>query len=116
MIHKHMKKAIILLLLFLLAIATSFSSLAAEDISISSGAGLLIERSSDRVLFEKNAYKKMYPASTTKILTAIVVLENTNLEDMATVSKNALETIPNGYVTCNLQIGEELSVKDLMYA
>ena len=116
MIHKHMKKAIILLLLFILAIATSFSSLAAEDISISSGAGLLIERSSNRILFEKNAYKKMYPASTTKILTAIVVLENTNLEDMATVSKNALETIPNGYVTCNLQIGEELSVKDLMYA
>ena len=58
----------------------------------------------------------MYPASTTKILTAIVVLENAELDELATVSKNALETIPNGYVTCNLQIGEELSVKDLMYA
>lgn len=113
---RQMKKLITLLIIFIILTTFSHFTFAAEKISISSGAGLLIERSSDRVLFEKNAYKKMYPASTTKILTAIVVLENTNLTDTATVSKNALETIPNGYVTCNLQIGEELSIKDLMYA
>lgn len=108
----------VILSTFLIFILTTFSitSYAAEKITISSGAGLLIERSSDRILFEKNAYEIMYPASTTKILTAIVVLENAELDELATVSKNALETIPNGYVTCNLQIGEELSVKDLMYA
>ena len=113
---RQMKKLITLLIIFIILTTFSHFTFAAEKISISSGAGLLIERSSDRILFEKNAYKKMYPASTTKILTAIVVLENTDLNDMATVSKNALETIPNGYVTCNLQIGEELSIKDLMYA
>lgn len=113
---KHMKKIIISLLIFIILITFNLSTYAAENISIKSGAGLLVERSKGKVLFEKNAYEIMYPASTTKILTAIVVLENTNLDDMATVSKNALETIPNGYVTCNLQIGEELSVKDLMYA
>ena len=113
---RQMKKLITLLIIFIILTTFSHFTFAAEKISISSGAGLLIERSSDRILFEKNAYKKMYPASTTKILTAIVVLENTNLTDIATVSKNALETIPNGYVTCNLQIGEELSIKDLMYA
>ena len=111
---RQMKKLITLLTIFIILTTFSHFTFAAEKISISSGAGLLIERSSDRILFEKNAYKKMYPASTTKILTAIVVLENTNLTDIATVSKNALETIPNGYVTCNLQIGEELSIKDLM--
>ena len=113
---KHMKKIIISLLIFIILMTFNLSTYAAENISIKSGAGLLVERSKGKVLFEKNAYEKMYPASTTKILTAIVVLENTKLDDMATVSKNALETIPNGYVTCNLQIGEELSVKDLMYA
>ena len=113
---KHMKKIIISLLIFIILITFNLSTYAAENISIKSGAGLLVERSKGKVLFDKNAYEKMYPASTTKILTAIVVLENTKLDDMATVSKNALETIPNGYVTCNLQIGEELSVKDLMYA
>ena len=116
MIFKQMKKVIISLIIFIILTTFSISTYAAENISISSGAGLLIERSSGKVLFEKNAYEKMYPASTTKILTAIVVLENTNLTDIATVSKNALETIPNGYVTCNLQIGEELTIKDLMYA
>ena len=113
---KHMKKIIISLLIFIILITFNLSTYAAENISIKSGAGLLVERSKGKILFDKNAYEKMYPASTTKILTAIVVLENTKLDDMATVSKNALETIPNGYVTCNLQIGEELSIKDLMYA
>ena len=113
---KKFKRVILSTLLLFILTTFSITSYAAEKITISSGAGLLIERSSDRILFEKNAYEIMYPASTTKILTAIVVLENTELDELATVSKNALETIPNGYVTCNLQIGEELSVKDLMYA
>ena len=114
--HINLKKTFTLIFISLFILILSTTTYAAEEISIRSGAGLLVERSQDRVLFEKNAYKKMYPASTTKILTAIVVLENTNLSDMATISQNALETIPNGYVTCNLQIGEELSVRDLMYA
>lgn len=113
---KNLKRVILSTLLIFILTTFSITSYAAEKITISSGAGLLIERSSDRILFEKNAYEIMYPASTTKILTAIVVLENAELDELATVSKNALETIPNGYVTCNLQIGEELSVKDLMYA
>ena len=112
MIYKHIKKILIFILILFIFSTFSQFSYAAEKISISSGAGLL----SDRILFEKNADKIMYPASTTKILTAIVVLENADLSEMATISKNALETIPNGYVTCNLQVGEELSVKDLMYA
>lgn len=113
---KKFKRVILSTLLVFILTTFSITSYAAEKITISSGAGLLIERSSDRILFEKNAYEIMYPASTTKILTAIVVLENAELNELATVSKNALETIPNGYVTCNLQIGEELSVNDLMYA
>lgn len=113
---KKLKRVILYTLLIFILTTFSITSYAAEKITISSGAGLLIERSSNRILFEKNAYEIMYPASTTKILTAIVVLENAELDELATVSKNALETIPNGYVTCNLQIGEELSVKDLMYA
>ena len=91
-------------------------SYAHENISIESKAGLLIERSQKKILFEKNIHEKMYPASTTKILTAIVVLENANINDYAVVSQNALDTIPYGYVTCNLQVGEELKVQDLLYA
>ena len=58
----------------------------------------------------------MYPASTTKIMTAILVLENCDLNETATVSYNAIYSLPSGYVNANLQKDEEISVKDLMYA
>lgn len=108
-------KLILLLIIFILITGTI--SFASTNIDISSEAGLLVEVSTGKILYEKNAYKKMYPASTTKILTAILVIENCNLEtDIATVSETALSNIPSGYVTCNLQVGEEISVKDLLYA
>lgn len=56
----------------------------------------------------------MYPASLTKIMTAIIVIENCNLDDVATVSYDAVMDIPFGYVTANLQIGEELTVEQLL--
>lgn len=108
------KKLILLFAVFIL-ITTSFS-FASTDIETDSEASLLVEVSTGKILYEKNAYKKMYPASTTKILTAILVLENCELDDVATVSGTALSNIPEGYVTCNLLIGEKMSIKDLLYA
>jgi len=57
----------------------------------------------------------MFPASTTKILTGILVIENCNLTDIVTVPQSALENIPSGYVTCNISAGEELTVNDLLH-
>ena len=59
--HINIKKAFTLIFISLFILILSTTSYAAEQISIRSGAGLLVERSQDRVLFEKNAYKKMYP-------------------------------------------------------
>ncbi len=102
----------LLILLILLLGRISF----AEEPAIASTAALLVETSTGKILYEKNAYEKMYPASTTKVMTAILVLENCNLNEMATVSHNAIYSLPSGYVNANLQKGEEISVKDLMYA
>ena len=88
----------------------------AVEPTINSGSAILVEESTGKILYEKNAYEKMYPASTTKILTAILVLEKCNLEDMAIVSHNAVYSLPIAYVTTNLREGEEISVGDLMYA
>ncbi len=107
-----LKFIIIFLLLFLCFQNNTF----ATNIKINSEAGILVEVSTGRILFEKNSTRQMYPASTTKILTAILVLENCQLTDIVTVRESALSNIPSGYVTCNLQIGEELTVKDLLYA
>ena len=88
----------------------------AAEPDIASTSALLVEASTGKVLYEKNAYDKMYPASTTKVLTAILVLENCDLNEIATVSHNAVYSLPSGYVNANLQKGEEISVNDLMYA
>ena len=111
------KKKIIFLILIFFMINIGFSTFTfASTPTVGSGSAILIETTTGRVLYEKNAYQRMYPASTTKVMTAILTLENCKLSDMATVSPNALESIPNGYVTVNLQIGEELTIKDLLYA
>lgn len=94
-----------------------FSNLGfAIEPTVASSAAILVESSTGKILYEKNAYEKMYPASTTKVMTAILILENCDLNEMATVSHNAIYSLPSGYVNANLQKGEEISVKDLMYA
>jgi len=109
---KQIKKLIFstLIIFFLLGNVSNSANL-----KIDSGAALLVETSSDKIIYEKNINTKMYPASVTKILTAILVLENCNLTDIATVSSNAVNSIPTGYVNAKLQPGEELSIRDLLY-
>lgn len=109
-----LKFKIILLFLLMIICIQTFSF--ADELSLNSEAAILVEVSTGRIIYEKNSTKKLYPASTTKILTAIIVLENCNLDEMVTIKESALNNIPDGYVTCNLQVGEQLSIKDLLYA
>ena len=111
------KFCICLFLLLLLSTVLSPFVNANEDVSpnISSPAALLMDSSSGKILYEKNMNEKRYPASLTKVMTAIVVLENCNLEDIATVSYDAVMSLSSGYVTANLQIGEKLTVEQLLY-
>ncbi len=110
---KIIKKIILLLMLSIISIQTiSF----ADEVSIKSKSAILVEVSTGRILYEKNSTEKMWPASTTKIMTAILVIEKGNLNDMVTVTETAIGNIPSGYVTCDLQVGEEISVKDLLNA
>ncbi len=85
-----------------------------SDIKIYSPSCILMESSTGKVLYEKNANEVRYPASTTKIMTAILVLENCELDDVATVSHNAIYSIPADYVTSNLREGEELTIEQLL--
>ncbi len=80
---------------------------------ISAGAAIVIEAVSGRVLYEKNAYKRNSIASTTKIMTAIVALENGNDNEDVIVSKKAA-SISGSQV--NLKEGQSYKLGDLMYA
>lgn len=82
--------------------------------NIASPSALLMDLNTGKILYEKNIDNKMYPASLTKVMTAILALENCELTDVATVSQNAVMSIPSGYVTANLKIGEEVTIEQLL--
>ena len=84
--------------------------------TLGSKAVFIANPDTGKVFYEMNAHEKMYPASTTKILTALVTLENCQMTDVATVSQRALDLVPPGYSNANLQAGETLTIKDLLYA
>ena len=82
---------------------------------IHSPSAILMDSNTGKILYEKNINEKMYPASLTKVMTAIIVLENCNLSDIATVSYNSIMSIESGYVVANLRVGEELTIEQLLY-
>ena len=80
-------------------------------------SAILLDVDSDKILYEKNANKTMYPASTTKLMTAILTMENCkDLDEKALVSYYAVNEVPYSYSIADLRPGEELSIKDLLYA
>ncbi len=80
---------------------------------VSAGAAIVMDTESGRILYEKNAFTRRSIASTTKIMTAIVVLENGNDEEDVLISKRAAAI---GGSTVNLIEGKTYKLKDLMYA
>lgn len=82
---------------------------------ISSEGAILYDVTHDRFLFEKNADKQFYPASITKILTALLVLEHAKLDEIVTYSESAVTNLESGAVTLQLQAGDKVSIKDSLY-
>lgn len=109
-----LKKIIITCILLIFMLNFSIVSATFETPDIIAGAAILIDSSSEKVLYSKNETEKMYPASTTKILTAILTLENCNLDDVVTVPYEAISSIPSGYSVAALQAGEQLTVEQLL--
>lgn len=80
--------------------------------TINSRAAIVYERSSGKILYGKEENEKRKMASTTKIMTAIVVLENTNLDDIVTISSKAAGT---GGSRLGLHKDDKISIQDLLY-
>ena len=85
-----------------------------NDITTNSSSCLLMDAKTGKIIYAKNAYEKMYPASTTKLMTAILTLENCKLTDTAIVSHNAIYSIPVGYSHASLKEDEELTIEQLL--
>lgn len=64
------------------------------ELQLYSKSSILIDSTTGQILYEHNAYEKLYPASTTKLMTAILTLENCQLTDTVTVNPDALKVFP----------------------
>lgn len=107
---------IILIVLILLPSLTTMAADKNEKLDLDIKAGIVVETNTGKVIYKKEADKQNYPASVTKILTAILVLENCDLNETAIASSKALSNIPPAYVVTPLYVGEEMRVEDLLYA
>lgn len=93
---------------------TSTSDNKIQNLSIYSDAAILMDSKTGKILYEKNSNEKKYPASTTKILTAIIAIENCNLSDTISASYNAIMSIPSGYSIAEIKENEVLTVEQLL--
>ena len=111
-----------LLVTFVLALTllAPFSALAADAPHITSRHAVLMDANYGEILYEKAAREKAYPASITKVMTALLVSEaidrgELSQDQMITVSSTSQFDLSADGSTANLKPGEVISVKDLMY-
>lgn len=85
-----------------------------ENASITAKAGLLMDVTGQQVVFADSAYEKLYPASITKLMTALLVLQHCDLNETVTVSYNASHIGVYGAKLCGLAEGDRLSMETLL--
>lgn len=107
-----MKKTIFILFIISIIFCGTGFNVYAKDIRLDCVAGVVIDQESGRVLYDKNGDKILPMASTTKIITAIVAIENSNLSDVVVVSKTAAAI---GGSTVGLKPGEKITMEELLY-
>lgn len=88
-----------------------------EDTGILAEAGIVIDADTGAVIFGQKIHEKYPPASITKILTALIVLENSQLDETVTFSKDAVYNVEEGSGNkLNVAEGDKLSVEDCLYS
>lgn len=83
--------------------------------AVQSASAAVMDLTTGTFLYSKNAYEKRYPASITKIMTAMVVLENGNLEDEITFDESVYD-LEEGSSHVGIQPGEKMTLRDALYA
>ena len=76
---------------------------------------LLFDIKEQEIIYSEQANEKLFPASTTKIMTAYLALKYSDLSDIVTISKEAVD-VPSDSSTAHLKVGDRLTMKDLLYA
>ena len=111
-----MKKIILSLILILLSLHLTVSK---ADINIKARTAILQDFLSGQILYEKDADRKIFPASMTKIMTTIIAFDlltkgELNLNDKFIVSENAWRLSESGYSSMFIMVGDQISVENLL--
>ncbi len=83
--------------------------------SVNAESAIIMEASTGLILYEKNIDEKHYPASITKIMTALLAIENSNLGDTVTFSKNAVFDVDLDSSRIGIDVGEQLTMQQCLY-
>lgn len=78
--------------------------------------GVLIEDSTGTVLFDKGMHAHMYPASMTKVLTALIAIENSDLSEKVVFTETGTEAVAPDSANIGMQVGETLTMEQCLYA
>ncbi len=84
--------------------------------SVDAESAILMDLSSGAILYEKNANKKQYPASITKIMTTLLAIENCSMGEIVTFSHDAVFGIERGSSHIGMNEGEKLTIEQSLYA
>jgi len=103
--------------LILFIFICSFISVSAEELNFNARSYILVDAKTGQVLYEHNSNEKgLYPASTTKIMTAILALEMGDPDQIMTASKEAVYDIGKDGMNIGIMPGEEIPMKNLLDA
>ena len=109
-------KKLLTLAIMLLVLLMNTSIAFAQPPALNAGAYILVDLKTGEVLCEKDSQKTFYPASTTKIMTAILALERGNLGQEMTASQSAIDDIGPDGSNIGILVGETISLENLLNA
>lgn len=122
------RQAIALMSLILIFLSPLFSAVSAKASSLEDSSdwpdgpgvfaesAIVMEASTGLILYEKNMDEVHYPASITKIMTALLAIENSNLGEIVTFSKKAIFDVDLNSSRIGIDVGEQLTMQQCLYA
>lgn len=113
---KRIRAAVILAVMILNILAVTMTAYAAEEPVLNSKAGIVMNADTGEVLWSKDDKTTYYPASITKVMTALLVMENCKMDEVVTFSKAATTNLESGATTAQISAGDKLTVKECLYA
>lgn len=105
-----------MLLCCLLTFAAALPVTAEEELELASQAAVLMDADTGTVLYQKNMHQVLYPASITKLMTALLALQNLETTQILTVSQAAVNAVPRTSSHISLLPGERFTVEEALYA